>query len=108
MATAWLAVCCSLLRRRLWRLFCVRFHAVYSFYHLCASELDDAATPDPAERERYATAELAIYRQVDDAIRRLLAAAGGPALRVSGHRPRGQTVGGSVPLRRLAGPSGAP
>ena len=107
MATAWLAdVCASLMRERPWRLFCVHFHAIDSFYHLCSAKLDERATPDAAERRRYEAAERAVYRQLDEAVGLLLEAAEAPALvaLVSDH---GAKPGGArVPLRRLLAGAG--
>ena len=107
MATAWLAdVCATLLRARPWRLFCVHFHAVDSFYHLCSAKLDERTTPDPAERRRYEAAECAVYRQMDEAVARLLAAADTPALvaLVSDHGAK--PAGARVPLRDILAGAG--
>ena len=107
MATSWLAdVCATLLCERPWRLFCVHFHAVDSFYHLCSAKLDERTTPDPAERRRYEAAEVAVYRQMDDAVGRLLAAADTPALvaLVSDHGAK--PAGARVPLRDILAGAG--
>jgi predicted AlkP superfamily phosphohydrolase/phosphomutase len=107
MATAWLAdVCSALLRERPWRLFCAHFHAVDSFYHLCSAKLDERTTPDPAERRRYEAAEVAVYRQMDEAVGRLLAAADARALvaLVSDHGAK--PAGARVPLRDILAGAG--
>ena len=111
MATAWLAdVCATLLREQPWRLFCVHFHAIDSFYHLCSAKLDERATPDRAERRRYEAAEVAIYRQLDEAVGRLLAAANTPAntpalvALVSDHGAK--PAGARVPLRDILAGAG--
>ena len=104
MATAWLAdVCAALIRERPWRLFCVHFHAIDSFYHLCSAKLDERATPDAAERRRYEAAERAVYRQLDEAVGRCsrprAAEARALVALVSDH---GAKPGGArVPLRRI-------
>ena len=83
MATRWLAdVCTDLVARQPCDLFCAHFHAVDSFYHLCLAGLDEQRTPDPAERRRYHEVELAVYREVDEAIGRLVEAAGDDVLTV--------------------------
>jgi hypothetical protein len=107
MATAWLGeVCASLLTRHPWRLFCVHLHAIDSFYHLCSAKLDERLTPDPAERRRYEAAEGAIYRQLDDAVGRMLEAAGGPALTVLVSDHGAKPAGERVPLRRILAEAG--
>ncbi len=83
MATTWLAdVCAALVLERPWNLFCVHFHAIDSFYHLCSVKLDKRLTPDAGERGRYEAAEVAIYRQLDDAVGHILAAVDAPGLTV--------------------------
>lgn len=107
MATAWLAdVCATLLRERPWRLFCVHFHAIDSFYHLCSAKLDERTTPDPTERRRYEAAECAVYRQMDEAVGRLLASADTRALvaLVSDHGAK--PAGARVPLRDILAGAG--
>ena len=102
MATAWLGdVCASLLTQHPWRLFCVHLHAIDSFYHLCSAKLDESLTPDPAERRCYEVAELAIYRQLDDAIGRMLEAADASALTVLVSDHGAKPAGERVPLRRI-------
>ena len=107
MATAWLAdVCAALIGERPWHLFCVHFHAIDSFYHLCSAKLDESATPDPDERRRYEAAEVAVYQQLDRAVGRILSAVHAPALTVlvSDH---GATPSGSpLPLRRILAGAG--
>jgi predicted AlkP superfamily phosphohydrolase/phosphomutase len=107
MATTWLAdVCARLLRERPWHLFCVHFHAIDSFYHLCSAKLDERVTPDPEERRRYEAAECAVYRQLDDAVGRVLAAADTPAFvaLVSDHGAK--PAGARVPLHDILAGAG--
>ena len=102
MATAWLGdVCAALLTEHPWRLFCVHLHAIDSFYHLCSAKLDERLTPDPAERRRYEAAECSIYRQLDDAVGRILETAGSPALTVLVSDHGAKPAGERVPLRRI-------
>jgi predicted AlkP superfamily phosphohydrolase/phosphomutase len=102
MATAWLAdTCAKLIREQPWDLFCTHFHAIDSFYHLCCGGLDEHLTPDAGERRRFEAAELAIYRQLDAALARLVGAADEPVLvaLVSDH---GATPPGPpVPMLRI-------
>ena len=107
MATAWLGdVCASLLTQHPWRLFCVHFHAIDSFYHLCSAKLDERLTPDSAERRRYEAAEITIYRQLDDAIGRMLEAADASALTVLVSDHGAKPAGERVPLRRILADAG--
>ena len=107
MSTSWLAdTCAALLRERPWDLFCVHFHAVDSFYHLCSAKLDESLTPDLAERRRYEAAELAVYRQVDDAVGRILAEVDAPALTVLISDHGAKPAGARVPLRRILARAG--
>ncbi len=102
MATAWLAdVCAALVAERPWHLFCVHFHAIDSFYHLCSAKLDERATPDADERRRYEAAEIAVYRQLDDAVGHILAAVGAPALTVLVSDHGATPHGPPLPLRRI-------
>jgi predicted AlkP superfamily phosphohydrolase/phosphomutase len=107
MATAWLAdVCATLLLEQPWHLFCVHFHAIDSFYHLCSAKLDERLTLDRAERRRYEAAEVAVYRQLDDAVGRLLTAADASALvaLVSDHGAK--PAGARVPLHDVLAGAG--
>jgi predicted AlkP superfamily phosphohydrolase/phosphomutase len=107
MATAWLGdVCAALLAEHPWRLFCVHLHAIDSFYHLCSAKLDERLTPDPAERRRYEAAECSIYRQLDDAISRMLETAGSSALTVLVSDHGAKPAGERVPLRRILAEAG--
>ena len=107
MATAWLGdVCAALLTQHPWRLFCVHLHAIDSFYHLCSAKLDERLTPDPAERRRYEVAERAIYRQLDDAVGRMLEAADASALTVLVSDHGAKPAGERVPLRRILADAG--
>ena len=107
MATAWLAdVCATLVGERPWQLFCVHFHAIDSFYHLCSAKLDERATPDVAERRRYEAAEIAVYRQLDDAVGRILAAVDAPALTVLVSDHGATPHGAPLPLRRILASAG--
>ncbi len=84
----------------------MHFHAIDSFYHLCSAKLDERLTPDRAERRRYEAAEVAVYRQLDDAVGRLLAAADTPALvaLVSDHGAK--PAGARVPLHDILAAAG--
>jgi predicted AlkP superfamily phosphohydrolase/phosphomutase len=107
MATAWLAdVCAALVRERPWHLFCAHFHAIDSFYHLCSAKLDEASTPDPAVRRRYEAAEIAVYRQLDDAVGHILDAVEGPALTVLVSDHGATPAGAPLPLRRILAGAG--
>ena len=107
MATTWLAdVCAALVAERPWHLFCVHFHAIDSFYHLCSVKLDERLTPDAGERRRYEAAEIAIYRQLDDAVGHILAAADAPALTVLVSDHGATPAGPPLPLRRILAGAG--
>ena len=107
MATTWLAdVCAALVAERPWRLFCVHFHAIDSFYHLCSVKLDESATPDPDERRRYEAAEIAVYRQLDSAVGHILAAVDTPALTVLVSDHGATPAGAPLPLRRILAGAG--
>ena len=107
MATLWLAdVCAALVGERPWHLFCVHFHAIDSFYHLCSAKLDERATPDPDERRRYEAAEIAVYRQLDAAVGRILAAVDATALTVLVSDHGATPAGAPLPLRRILAGAG--
>jgi len=107
MATAWLAdVGAALISERPWQLFCTHLHAIDSFYHLCSTKLDENVTPDPDERRRYKRAEIAIYKQLDDAVGRLLEAVDGPALAVLVSDHGATPAGVPVPLWRILADAG--
>ena len=57
-------------------------------------------TPDPAERRRYEEVELAVYRQVDAAVGRILEAAGQDVLTVLVSDHGVVPPGPAVPLPR--------
>jgi predicted AlkP superfamily phosphohydrolase/phosphomutase len=107
MATTWLAdVCAALIEERPWHLFCTHFHAIDSFYHLCSAKLDESVTLDAEERRHYEAAEIAVYRQLDDAIGRLLVAVDAPALTVLVSDHGATPAGPPLPLRRILAGAG--
>ncbi len=107
MATTWLAdVCAALVAERPCHLFCVHFHAIDSFYHLCSTKLDPSVTPDPDERRRYEVAEIAVYRQLDSAVGHILAAVDTPALTVLVSDHGATPAGAPLPLRRILAGAG--
>lgn len=107
MATSWLAdVCAALIGERPWQLFCVHFHAIDSFYHLCSAKLDESATPDPDERRRYEAAEIAVHRQLDSAVGHILATVDAPALTVLVSDHGATPAGAPLPLRRILAGAG--
>ena len=102
MATSWLAdTCAQVVANESCDLFCAHFHAVDSFYHLCLGGLSERLTPDPDERRRFEEAELAVYREVDAAIGRVVEAAGGDALTVLVSDHGVVPPGTPVPIARI-------
>ena len=102
MATTWLSdACCALMEEHSFDLFCAHFHAIDSFYHLCSGRLDVRLTPDEAERRRYQAAEVAVYRELDRALGRLIAAVAEPALVVLVSDHGATPAGPPVPLQRI-------
>jgi predicted AlkP superfamily phosphohydrolase/phosphomutase len=107
MATTWLAdVCAALIGELPWHLFCVHFHAIDSFYHLCSAKLDESVTLDAQERRRYEAAEIAVYRQLDSAVGQILAAVEAPALTVLISDHGATPAGVPLPLRRILAGAG--
>jgi predicted AlkP superfamily phosphohydrolase/phosphomutase len=96
LSSRWLAdACAHLLEREPCDLLCTHFHAVDTFYHLCLDAVSRRATSGAGER-LFEEAELRVYRVVDEAVGRLVEAAGGDALVVlvsdHGAMPPGQAL----------------
>jgi len=72
----------KLMKEQDWDIYANHLHAIDWFYHLASHKLEPALTPDADERARWEAAELAVYLSMDDAIGRMLDAAGEPALTV--------------------------